>query len=98
MALIAHLRSRCGLRHVHLEPGLIGDGEVAERVERVARQIGAVPDGESWTLGLDVLYFTVGREGFRISIPDYPCIEGIDVWGSGKAVAEFSRMWKEDGR
>jgi hypothetical protein len=94
MALIAYLRSRYGLYHIHLEPEVVSDIEVDERLQEVIQQTGAVPVGSSWLPVFGVEYYTVGREGFRIGIPEYPGIEGIDVWGSKKIIGEILRIWK----
>lgn len=93
MGLIAYLRSRCGAYHVHLEPGVGEDVHVLDRLTMVIQEINAIADGDAGTPGWTVEYYIVGSQGFRVGIPEYADIEGLDVWGSRAIVRQIKGLW-----
>jgi len=90
--MIGYIKSRIGLHHATLAE-VVGKAD-RERLATILRELQAVPSGTTGAPAgeLDVRYYTVGSEGFRICASDDLSLK---LWGSKRIVSEISKRMTE---
>ena len=90
--MIGYIKSRIGRHHAILAE--VAGQAAKERLASVLQELHAVPSGSTGTPAgeLEVSYYTVGHEGFRICTSDDLSVQ---LWGSRRIVSEISKRMTE---